>query len=190
MTEIREFRGQFDSKYAALYHPWIEILDPTQRPAQGAPPRRLLLPPSGFVAGIYARSDIERGVHKAPANEVVRGLTQVRDQHQQGAPGRAQPRGHQRAALLRGPRQPRLGRAHDELGPRVEVRQRPPALHLPRALDRQGHAVGGVRAEQRAAVAQHPPDGRGLPARRSGATARCSATSRRRRTSSAATARR
>ncbi|MCC6234904.1 MAG: phage tail sheath family protein [Verrucomicrobiales bacterium] len=76
MTEIREFRGRFDSKYAALYHPWIEILDPTERAAQGAPPRRLLLPPSGFVTGIYARSDIERGVHKAPANEIVRGLTQ------------------------------------------------------------------------------------------------------------------
>jgi uncharacterized protein len=75
LNEIRSFRGQFDSYRAALYHPWIEILDPTERAAQGAPPRRLLLPPSGFVAGIYARSDIARGVHKAPANEVVRGLT-------------------------------------------------------------------------------------------------------------------
>ena len=75
MTEIRAFRGRFDSKYAAIYHPWIEILDPLERASQGAPPRRLLLPPSGFVTGIYARSDIERGVHKAPANEVVRGLT-------------------------------------------------------------------------------------------------------------------
>ncbi len=75
MTEIRQFRGQFDSKYAAIYHPWIEILDPTERAAQGAPPSKLLLPPSGFVTGIYARSDIERGVQKAPANEIVRGLT-------------------------------------------------------------------------------------------------------------------
>ncbi|HEV7374871.1 MAG TPA: phage tail sheath subtilisin-like domain-containing protein [Pyrinomonadaceae bacterium] len=75
MNEVREFRGKFDSKYAALYHPWIEIFDPNERAAQGAPPTRLLLPPSGFVTGIYARSDIERGVHKAPANEVVRGLT-------------------------------------------------------------------------------------------------------------------
>ncbi len=75
LTRVREFRGRFDSKYAAMYHPWIEILDPTERAAQGAPPRRLVLPPSGFVCGIYARSDIERGVHKAPANEVVRGLT-------------------------------------------------------------------------------------------------------------------
>ena len=75
MTQIRNFRGQFDSEYAALYHPWIEILDPTERPAQGAPPARLLIPPSGPVTGIYARSDIARGVYKAPANEVVLGLT-------------------------------------------------------------------------------------------------------------------
>ncbi|APV49316.1 phage tail protein [Betaproteobacteria bacterium GR16-43] len=75
INEIREFRGKFDSKYAALYHPWVEILDPLFPASPGVPPRKLLLPPSGFVTGIYARSDIERGVHKAPANEVVRGLT-------------------------------------------------------------------------------------------------------------------
>ena len=75
MTEVRDFRGKFDSTRAALYHPWIEVLDPLQRPAQGAPPRRILLPPSGFVTGIYARTDITRGVFKAPANEVVQGLT-------------------------------------------------------------------------------------------------------------------
>ena len=75
ITEIREFRGKFDSKYAALYHPWIEVLDPLFPNVPGVPPRKLMLPPSGFVCGIYARSDIERGVHKAPANEVVRGLT-------------------------------------------------------------------------------------------------------------------
>jgi uncharacterized protein len=75
INEIREFRGRFDSKYAALYHPWIEILDPLAPSAPGIPQPRLLLPPSGFVCGIYARSDIERGVHKAPANEIVRGLT-------------------------------------------------------------------------------------------------------------------
>jgi len=75
INQIRAYRGRFDSKYAALYYSWVEILDPTERPSQGAPPQRLLLPPSGFVTGIYARSDIERGVHKAPANEIVRGLT-------------------------------------------------------------------------------------------------------------------
>jgi phage tail sheath protein FI len=75
MTDVREFRGKFDTKYASMYHPWIEITDPLERPAQGAPPRRVLLPPSGFVTGIYARNDITRGVFKAPANEVVQGLT-------------------------------------------------------------------------------------------------------------------
>ena len=75
ITEIRAYRGQFDSTRGALYHPWIEIFDPLQRPAQGAPPPRILLPPSGFVTGIYARSDVNRGVFKAPANEIVMGLT-------------------------------------------------------------------------------------------------------------------
>jgi hypothetical protein len=76
MNGVREFRGRFDTKYGALYHPWIEILDPRQSPVQGAPPQRITLPSSAFVAGIYARTDIERGVHKAPANEVVFGLSQ------------------------------------------------------------------------------------------------------------------
>jgi phage tail sheath protein FI len=75
LNEIRNFRGQFDSKYAAIYYPWIRIFDPNERFTQGAPPKQLLLPPSGFVTGIYARNDITRGVHKAPANEIVRGLT-------------------------------------------------------------------------------------------------------------------
>jgi hypothetical protein len=75
MTQVRRFRGQFDTRYGAMYHPWIEILDPLSRPAPGALPLRIMLPSSGFVAGIYARNDITRGVYKAPANEVVQGLT-------------------------------------------------------------------------------------------------------------------
>jgi uncharacterized protein len=75
ISEVRRFRSQFDTKYAALYYPWLEILDPTAVPEPGTPAPRLLLPPSGFVAGIYARNDIERGVFKAPANEVIRGIT-------------------------------------------------------------------------------------------------------------------
>jgi hypothetical protein len=75
LTAIREFRGKFDSTYAALYHPWVEVLDPLSRAGPGGPQNRLLLPPSGFVTGIYARNDVTRGVFKAPANEIVRGLT-------------------------------------------------------------------------------------------------------------------
>jgi len=58
--------SQIDSKYAAFYYPWISILDPRTNSEK-------LIPPGGHIAGIYARSDIERGVHKAPANEIVRG---------------------------------------------------------------------------------------------------------------------
>jgi phage tail sheath protein FI len=69
LSEVRNFRGKFDSKYAALYYPWITVLDPTDRDGR----REIELPPSGFVAGIYARTDTERGVFKAPANEIARG---------------------------------------------------------------------------------------------------------------------
>jgi phage tail sheath protein FI len=68
--EILEWRlgAVSESKYAALYYPWVLVRDPiTKKP--------ILVPPSGHVAGIWARSDGERGVHKAPANEVVRGAT-------------------------------------------------------------------------------------------------------------------
>jgi phage tail sheath protein FI len=57
----------YDSKYAALYYPWIKVADPT-----GETDGRMV-PPSGHLAGIWARNDSERGVHKAPANEIVRG---------------------------------------------------------------------------------------------------------------------
>ncbi|MEV6279184.1 phage tail sheath subtilisin-like domain-containing protein [Nocardia sp. NPDC051832] len=56
------------SGFAALYWPWIKVIDPKN--AQADP---LSIPPSGHIAGIIARSDTERGVHKAPANEVIRG---------------------------------------------------------------------------------------------------------------------
>ena len=62
---VRAFRARLDSKHAALYYPWVTVQDPITR-------NEIELPPSGFVAGIWARNDIERGVHKAPANEVVR----------------------------------------------------------------------------------------------------------------------
>ncbi|HVG34284.1 MAG TPA: phage tail sheath subtilisin-like domain-containing protein [Pyrinomonadaceae bacterium] len=69
LSEVRNFRGKFDSKYAALYYPWVSVLDPNDPDGR----REINLPPSGFVAGIYARNDVERGVFKAPANEIVRG---------------------------------------------------------------------------------------------------------------------
>ncbi|QPI53406.1 phage tail sheath family protein [Massilia antarctica] len=73
MSDIQAQRQQFDTKYAALYHPWLLIPDPY--PGNPAAPADYPIPPVGHVLGIYARTDIERGVHKAPANEVVRGVT-------------------------------------------------------------------------------------------------------------------
>jgi phage tail sheath protein FI len=72
MANIQYQRQQFDTKYAALYHPWLLVPDPYPATAAGAPD--YAIPPSGHMVGIYARTDIERGVHKAPANEVVRGV--------------------------------------------------------------------------------------------------------------------
>jgi len=66
-------RGLIDSRYAAVYYPWVVVPNPLARPGREDIPRELALPPSGFVCGIYARNDVERGVWKAPANEVVRG---------------------------------------------------------------------------------------------------------------------
>jgi phage tail sheath protein FI len=61
----RDAQG-WTSKFAALYYPWIEVMDPVD----GQP---IMVPPSGHVAGVWARTDATRGVHKAPANEVVLG---------------------------------------------------------------------------------------------------------------------
>jgi uncharacterized protein len=64
ISEVRAMRAQLDSTYGALYYPWIRVLDPLTQ-------REIHVPPSGFVAGIYARNDVNRAVYKAPANEVV-----------------------------------------------------------------------------------------------------------------------
>lgn len=64
IAQVRAMRARLDSKYAALYYPWVRILDPVTR-------EEIHLPPSGFIAGIYARNDINRAVYKAPANEVI-----------------------------------------------------------------------------------------------------------------------
>jgi uncharacterized protein len=61
----REKDSNFDSSYATLYYPWIKVNGPDGKPVS--------VPPSGHMAGVWSRSDNERGVHKAPANEVVRG---------------------------------------------------------------------------------------------------------------------
>ncbi len=71
--QVRTARGRIDSKHAALYYPWVVVPNPLARPGHAEIAKEIALPPSGFVCGIYARNDVERGVFKAPANEVVRG---------------------------------------------------------------------------------------------------------------------
>ena len=66
VKEWRVDKAGYDSKYATLYWPWVKVFDPLSGKAK-------FVPPSGHVAGIWARSDDTRGVHKAPANEVIRG---------------------------------------------------------------------------------------------------------------------
>jgi len=73
VMEWREQTAMYDSKFAALYYPWISVLDPNS--SNGA--KKLSIPPSGHMAGIWARNDDTRGVWKAPANEVVRGALDV-----------------------------------------------------------------------------------------------------------------
>jgi Bacteriophage tail sheath protein len=71
--DVRRWRQEtagYDSHYAALYFPWIKVFDPSSGRAR-------VVPPSGHMAGIWARNDAERGVHKAPANEVVRGAVDL-----------------------------------------------------------------------------------------------------------------
>ena len=60
----RAWRSRFDSKYAAFYYPWIRVVDPLRSAASITRD----IPPSGHVAGQYAQTDFQFGVHKAPAN--------------------------------------------------------------------------------------------------------------------------
>lgn len=74
--EVLEWRmneAGYDSKYAAMYYPWITVADPTP----GATSTTIDLPPSAHIAGVWCRNDGERGVHKAPANEIIRGVLSI-----------------------------------------------------------------------------------------------------------------
>ena len=62
--DLIEYRGIIDSSYGAMYHPWIQVFDRSSNKSD-------FVPPSGAVMGVYSRTDMNRGVHKAPANEIV-----------------------------------------------------------------------------------------------------------------------
>ena len=79
IAAIQDFRAPFDSKYAALYYPWLVVRDPSIK-------QNVDVAPSAPMAGIYARVDVARGVYKAPANEtvnVINGFAQDINQREQ-----------------------------------------------------------------------------------------------------------
>jgi hypothetical protein len=84
VNDVLTHRNAYDSSFAAYYVPWLQT---------GAGDQTLFLPPSGHVIGIYARTDNERGVWKAPANEVIRGITGMRSYITTGEQDILNPRG-------------------------------------------------------------------------------------------------
>ncbi len=86
VQDVINHREIVDSTYAAMYHPWLQVFDPLDK-------KNIMVPPSGSVIGIYARSDNSRGVHKAPANEVVRGCVGLDCQFNKGEQDILNPKG-------------------------------------------------------------------------------------------------
>lgn len=86
VQDILNHRNIFDTTYGALYHPWLTVFDPLDK-------KNIAIPPSGSIMGIYARSDNSRGVHKAPANEVVRACVGLDVQFNKGEQDLLNPKG-------------------------------------------------------------------------------------------------
>ena len=102
ILEWRMNTAGYDSKFAALYYPWLEVMNPlTNQP--------MLVPPSGHVAGVWCRTDATRGVHKAPANEVAMGVNGLGFQITQAEQGGLNKVGINCIRVLPGPRHPRSG---------------------------------------------------------------------------------
>ena len=160
VKEWRVDKAGYDSKYAALYWPWIKVFDP-------ATGENIFVPPSGHMAGIWGRNDDTRGVHKAPANEVVRGAIDARD----AASPRASTTCSTRSASTASGPSPA---AASGSGAPARCRRDPAWRYLnvrrlfnyleESILER--HPVGGVRAERRRAVGQDPAHHRAVPGQR------------------------
>ena len=170
--EILEWRmntAGYDSKFAALYYPWIEVMDPlTNQP--------MMVPPSGHVAGVWCRTDVD--ARRAQGARPTRSSwAPTASASRSRRPSRA---GSTRSASTasasfpgRGIRD--LGRPHAVERPGVALHQRPPALQLRRRVDHGGHAVERVRAQRREAVDPAADRGVELPHPRVARRARCSA---------------
>lgn len=84
--DVLAHRDMFDTQFAAIYHPWLQVFDPLDK-------KNTSIPPSGSMAGIFSRTDLERGVHKAPANEVVRACVGLDCQYSTGEQDILNPKG-------------------------------------------------------------------------------------------------
>ena len=140
------------ARNAALYFPCVRQVDPLRDS------RVDTFVPSGIIAGIIARTDVARGVWKAPAglDAALNGVQDLQVNLNDLENGQLNPLGHQLPALLRGQRPRRLGRAHAarrrRKRRRIQVPAGAPAGAVPRREPLPRHAVGGVRAQRRAAV--------------------------------------
>ena len=100
-ARIEQWRAQFDSGWAAAYHPWLV---PARRTADAADPaqaRRDQLPPSAVAAGIIARREFERGIQFGPANEIARQIIHVAEAQPEGRADALHPQGIN--CFVRGP---------------------------------------------------------------------------------------
>lgn len=86
VADVLTHRNIFDSSYCAMYAPWLQVFDSLDK-------KNTFIPPSGSVAGIYSRSDQIRGVHKAPANEIVRSCVGLDCQYNKGEQDILNPQG-------------------------------------------------------------------------------------------------
>ena len=86
VADLQKHRETIVSDYAAMYHPWLITYDPLSK-------SDIAMPPSGAIAGVYARSDNTFGVHKAPANEIVRGVTGLSIMYNTAEQSHLNPRG-------------------------------------------------------------------------------------------------
>ncbi len=84
--QLAKYKDKIDSGYCAIYAPWLQVYSRIEQ-------KDIFVPPSGAMAGIYARTDATRGVWKAPANEVIRGCAGLSTTFGEAEQGKLNPRG-------------------------------------------------------------------------------------------------
>ena len=152
-------RAHYDSEYTALfYYPWIQIAHPLTG-------NLIEVPPSGSMLGLYAETDVDRGVFKAPANIVVANATDLVTRATKGDQEALNPEG---INVIRDLRPQNRGirvwgaRTISSYSEWI-MPHRLTALHLHRALHRRRHSVGRVRTEQSGPVGPGPAHDRDVP---------------------------